>query len=43
MCSCPVDNINACYQIVRMIVAGYDTSLPEIDIQIRLSNHFSSC
>ncbi|KAG7593808.1 RNA-binding domain superfamily [Arabidopsis thaliana x Arabidopsis arenosa] len=26
-----------------MIVTGYDTSLPEIDIQIGLSNHFSSC
>ncbi|KAG7599140.1 RNA-binding domain superfamily [Arabidopsis suecica] len=26
-----------------MIVTGYDSSLPEIDIQIRLSNHFSSC
>ncbi|EOA22456.1 hypothetical protein CARUB_v10003104mg, partial [Capsella rubella] len=27
----------------RVRVTGYDTSLPEIDIQMALCNHFSSC
>ncbi|XP_023642606.1 nucleolin 1 [Capsella rubella] len=27
----------------RMLVTGYDTSLPEIDLQIGLSKHFSTC
>ncbi|CAL9214909.1 unnamed protein product, partial [Arabidopsis halleri] len=33
-----------CNQITfRIMVTGYDTSLPELDIQIGLCKHFSTC